>query len=58
MFIPGVSEAFVMDVGDLRFRFSEVLTLIAVGFAWGDLRQWRSSADKRLEKIEKTLEKV
>lgn len=55
-FLPGVSEASVMDLGDLRFKLSDVLVLIAVGFAWGDMRQWRREVDRRLQKIESTLE--
>ena len=56
MFLPGVSEASVMDFGELRFRFSDMLTLVAVGFAWGDLRSWRKEVDRRLGQIEKSLE--
>jgi hypothetical protein len=57
-FVPGAADASVVELGDIRFNVSQVITLLAVGFAWGDLRQWRSASEKRLEKIEKKLEEL
>ena len=53
MLLPGISEASVFDLGEIRFRLSDVLTLAAVGFAWGDLKQWRVGVNKRLDDLEK-----
>ena len=50
---PDVAKAEVIDIGDLRFNFSQVVILLAVGFAWGDMRQWRASADERMKRLEK-----
>lgn len=50
---PNVAKAQVVDIGDLRFNFSQVVILLAVGFAWGDMRQWRVSADERMKRLEK-----
>jgi len=55
-FVPDVATADVVEMGDIRFSFSQLAILLAIGFAWGDMRQWRAAADKRLEKIEKKLE--
>lgn len=50
--VPGVASANIVEVADLRFSFGEVGTLVAIGFAWGDMRQWRAEVEKRLAKLE------
>ena len=51
-FLPGVAKASVIDTGRFNVTFNELATLMAIGFAWGDMRQWRSQVEKRLEKLE------
>jgi len=53
---PVVATAEVVELGDIRINFSQMVILLAVGFAWGDMRQWRAGADKRLGDIEKKLD--
>lgn len=55
LLLPGVSEASVVDVGDVRFKLSDVLVILGVAFAWGDMRQWRKGTDARIERIEEKL---
>ena len=50
--VPGVASANIVEVADMRFSFGEVGTLVAIGFAWGDMRQWRAEVEKRLAKLE------
>ncbi len=49
---PSVAQAAVLELDELKMSFSQMLTLLAVGAAWGDMRQWRAQVDKRLAKLE------
>jgi hypothetical protein len=49
---PSVAQAAVVELDELRVSFSQMLTLFAIGLAWGDMRQWRTQVDKRLTKLE------
>lgn len=49
---PSVAQAAVVELDELKVSFSQMLTLFAIGLAWGDMRQWRSQVDKRLAKLE------
>lgn len=49
---PEVANAAVVELDDIKMTFSQVLTLFAIGLAWGDQRQWRVQVEKRLTKLE------
>lgn len=53
--LPGIANAAVAEVGDVRFSFGQVLTLLAVAAAWGDQRSTQLAHGKRLERIENHL---
>ena len=49
---PSVANAAVIELDELKMSFSQMLTLFAIGLAWGDQRQWRLQVEKRLTKLE------
>ena len=49
---PSVANAAVIELDELKMSFSQMLTLFAIGLAWGDQRQWRVQVEKRLAKLE------
>lgn len=50
--VPGIAQADIVQFGDVRFTFSQTMTLFAIGLAWGDMRQWRVGVDRRLKELE------
>lgn len=51
-FIPGIAFATVAEVGEFKFNLRDGALLIALGTAWGDIRQRVASVEKRLSKLE------
>lgn len=59
----GFATAFALDsvpvdIGDLRFNFGQLVLLLGLGFAWGDLKASNKARDERMDRIEKRLDEL